>query len=96
MYNSTRNSVSAPIMDPRETYLLIQTVITKTTRVIVIGIGIRAMKTPAEVATPLPPLKPRNRADSAVGKAFPPEWSGVRHSSSRRATGFQILFQNGR
>lgn len=57
--NSDINSVRAANIEPRETYLLSQTVTMNTNNAIAIGMGTIAMKTPADVATPLPPLNLR-------------------------------------
>ncbi len=54
--NSATNSVRAADIEPRETNLLNHTVTTNTTKASATGIGTSAMKTPADVATPLPPL----------------------------------------
>jgi len=55
--NSEIKRVRAPNIEPRDTNLLIQTVRMKTNKEIATGIGTSAIKTPADVATPLPPLK---------------------------------------
>ena len=57
--NSARNKAIAAVIDPRDTNLLSQTVTMKTEKAITVGIGARAIKTPADVATPFPPLNLR-------------------------------------
>ena len=54
---STISKTMPAKIEPRETYLVIQTVSIKIRRAIKKGMGARAMRTPADVATPFPPLK---------------------------------------
>ena len=61
--NSEIKSVRAANIEPRETNLVSQTVNTNTNNARATGIGTSAIKTPADVATPLPPLKFRKRVN---------------------------------
>ena len=54
---STINKTIPAKIEPRETYLVIQTIRKKIRRAIKKGIGAKAIRTPANVATPFPPLK---------------------------------------
>ncbi len=56
MINSEINSVRAANIEPSDTNLLNKTVNMNTNNASATGMGISAIKTPADVATPLPPL----------------------------------------
>jgi len=54
---STINKTTPAKIEPRETYFVIQTINTKVKNAIKKGMGAKVMRTPADVATPFPPLK---------------------------------------
>ena len=59
-----RGRERAAAIDPTEMWPLKPNPAIKTRRAKLVGSGIMAAKTPAEVATPLPPRKPKNKVQS--------------------------------